>query len=66
VDWFNYLLPRVGREGLVTADKDEELNRISLGVVDSAARVAVHRVLDELNVPCDLVVTHITGPIIWR
>jgi hypothetical protein len=66
VDWFNYLLPRIGREGLVTADKDEGLNRIGFGVIDSTARVALERVLDELKVPCDLVVTHVTGPRIVR
>lgn len=62
VDWFNYLLPRLGVG--VTADKDESIDRIRFSVTSIAARDSVVRALAALPLPCDLVVVDLNGLVV--
>ena len=62
VDWFNYLLPRLGVP--VTADKDEALNRIRFSVITIQQRDSVVAALSKLPLPCDLVVVDLNGMIV--
>jgi hypothetical protein len=55
VDWFNYLLPRLGVP-FSFADKDEGINRIRLGAASVEARERLVSALAQLPLPCDLVV----------
>ena len=64
VNWYNYLSPRVFGDGVLEGDKDEVLNRIRYGVINSAARDQLVQRLLALHVPCDLVVIDSTTPAI--
>jgi hypothetical protein len=55
VDWFNYIIPRVG-EPISVADKDEAINRIHLYASSAEARDRLVAALEKLPLPCDLVV----------
>jgi hypothetical protein len=59
VDWFNYVLPRLGAP--VTADKDEALNRIRFSVTSVELRDRVVAALAKLPLPCDLIVVDLNG-----
>lgn len=59
VDWFNYLLPRLGVP--VTGDKDEVLNRVRFSVTSVELRDRVISALARLPLPCDLVVVDLNG-----
>lgn len=66
VDWFDYLTARTPvwqTEGITSGDKDEAVNRISYGVLDAAARDRLVHTLAGIELPCDLIVIKITGPI---
>ena len=66
VNWYTYLMrqPAVWEAGgLAMGDKDEVANRIELGVVDEAARARLTRALEGLDLPCDLVLVEVTGPL---
>jgi hypothetical protein len=65
VDWYNFLgTPVFDTPGLSSGDKDEVINRIHYGVVDSAARDRLLRTLSSIQLPCDLIAVEITGPIV--
>ena len=61
VDWYNYLMPKVFRGGVVLGDKSEGANRIVFGVVADSTRRRVVRELNALDIPCDLVHLEIRG-----
>jgi hypothetical protein len=63
VDWFNYLLPRLGVP-VNGADKDESLNRIRFSVITVEQRDSVVAALSKLPLPCDLVVVDLNGLIV--
>jgi hypothetical protein len=68
VNWYNYLSVKTSvwqTRGMVSGDKDESINRIHFGVVDSAARDALLHTLAGINLPCDLIAVEITGPIVF-
>ena len=60
-DWYEYLAS-VPKPGLVSADKDELLNRVNYGVRDATSLLALARTLQQLGIPCDLVVIRIEEP----
>jgi hypothetical protein len=67
VDWYNYLASRTPvwqTPGLTSGDKNEGINRISYGVADEAARDRLLRTLADVELPCDLIVVEVTGPIV--
>lgn len=67
VNWYNYLTVKTSvwqTPGMVSGDKDEVINRIHFGVVDSAARDALLRTLAGIDLPCDLIAVGITGRIV--
>lgn len=68
VNWFDYLVrtPIWRTPGMTSGDKDEVLNRIRYGVVDAAARERLLEALASAELPCDLIVVEITGPIELR
>lgn len=63
VDWYNYLVPRLGGEP-VTSDKDEVLNRVRFSVTSVENRDRVVGALAKLPLPCDLVVVDLGGVIV--
>jgi hypothetical protein len=64
VDWYNYLFPRLVPLGVTMGDKNEGLNRLEFGVKNEAARRKVKSALLALDVPCDLVVLSLHGPVV--
>jgi len=65
-DWYNYLGirgPVWQTPGVTTADKNEAINRIQYGVLDSASRTRLVSSLAGISLPCDLIAIEITGPI---
>lgn len=64
-DWRWYLEMRVGRDWY-TMDIDETRNHITFGFLKEEERSAFERRLLELDVPCFLVVTELTSPIVPR
>lgn len=67
VDWYNYLTIKTSvwqTPGMASGDKDEAINRIHFGVVDSAAREALLHTLAGIDLPCDLIAVGITGRIV--
>lgn len=67
VNWYNYLTvktPVWQTPGMVSGDKDEAINRIHFGVVDSAARDALLHTLAGIDLPCDLIAIEITGRVV--
>lgn len=66
VDWYNYLGirgPVWQTPGMTSGDKDEAINRIRYGVLDSASRARLVSSLAGMDLPCDLIALEITGPI---
>lgn len=66
VDWYNYLGirgPVWQTPGMTSGDKDEAINRIRYGVLDSASRARLASSLAGMDLPCDLIAIEITGPI---
>ena len=67
VDWYNHLNGVAGIwsiDGISSGDKDESANRITYGVVDSAAANRLLDVLARLDIPCDLIRVEIIGRIV--
>jgi hypothetical protein len=67
VNWYDYLTSKTSvwqTPGMVSGDKDEAINRIHFGVVDSAARDALLHTLAGINLPCDLIAVEITGAVV--
>lgn len=67
VDWYNFLgvrTPVWQTPGMTSGDKDEAINRIRYGVVDTVARETLLRTLAGIELPCDLIAVEITGPIV--
>jgi hypothetical protein len=67
VNWYDYLTIKTSvwqTPGMVSGDKDEAINRIHFGVVDSAARDALLHTLAGINLPCDLIAVEITGAVV--
>jgi hypothetical protein len=67
VDWYTYLSVRSPdwlSSGWVSGDKDEAINRIRYGVLDSAALDELRQGLAAMELPCDLIALEITGPAI--
>jgi hypothetical protein len=67
VNWYNFLGARTSvwqTPGMTSGDKDEAINRIRYGVVDTAARETLLRTLAGIQLPCDLIAVEITGPIV--
>jgi len=66
VDWFEYLTQKtsIGQMGIATADKDEGINRVHFGVVDSVAMNRLGNYLGGLDLPCDLVQVDVAGRVI--
>jgi hypothetical protein len=65
-DWYNYLTirgPVWQTPGITSGDKNEAINRIQYGVLDSASRTRLVSTLAGINLPCDLIAIQITGPI---
>jgi hypothetical protein len=63
-DWYDYLGihgPVWQTPGTMSADKNEAINRIHYGVLDSASRAGLIASLAGMNLPCDLIVIEITG-----
>ena len=67
VNWFNYLSqqsPVWSSPGMSSADKNEAINRIVYGTVDSASRLVLIEKLQALDLPCDLIRVDVTGRIV--
>jgi hypothetical protein len=60
-EWYRYLTARLEEPGLVSTDLDAARNRITIGVVDAAARRRLEARLTALGVPCFLVAIEV-GP----
>lgn len=68
-DWYLYLMQRTPLwqgGGIALADKDEVQNRLFYGAVDAAARDRIAATLGALNLPCDLALVGVTGPVSTR
>src|SRR5438105_7701025 len=64
VDWFDYILLDSSiwqTTGMTMADKNEETNRIDLGVETESGRRQLIAKLAALGIPCDLVQVRIAG-----
>lgn len=62
-DWRRYLdRHALGVQGLTSADIDEVQNRIVYGVENEPARERLNKVLQQFDLPCDLVSTSIVPP----
>ena len=64
VNWFNYLSQQSATwssSGLASADKNEAINRIVYGTVDSTSRLMLIEKLQGLDLPCDLIRVEVTG-----
>jgi hypothetical protein len=64
VNWFNYLSTQsslMSTPGMSSADKNEAINRIVYGTVDSASRLLLIEKLQALDLPCDLIRVEVTG-----
>jgi hypothetical protein len=66
LDWFNYFNSKVTSSGMVSADKDEQANRIRYGVIADSTRRRLVQALHALNIPCDLVLIGIESGIQLR
>ena len=67
VNWFNYLSQQStlwSNSGLASADKNEAINRIVYGTVDSASRLLLIQRLEGLDLPCDLIRVEVTGRVV--
>jgi hypothetical protein len=63
-DWRGYISLVLGwPDGLVIEDIDEFRNRLAYGVRDSAAAESVQASLEAIELPCELVIVEVTGPI---
>jgi hypothetical protein len=66
-DWGDYIgqrgLAGVRRDDIVMTDRDEMANRLVYGVLDRAARDRVAAALAALDLPCDLAIVGVTGPV---
>lgn len=65
-DWYDYLGirgPVWQTPGITSGDKNEAINRIQYGVLDSASRTRLVSSLAGIDLPCDLIAIEITGPI---
>lgn len=65
VNWYNYAVSQgvFDVEGVTLGDKNERLNRIVFGAVDTVAMKALAAALVDLDVPCDLARVVRVGPI---
>ena len=63
-DWRRYIDVAVGwPEGLTSSDLDEFRNRIAYGVRDEGIAASFGALLDSANLPCELVLIEVGGPI---
>ena len=64
-DWRTYIQVAVGwPDGLVSIDIDESRNRLSYGVRDHQAAESLAAAFEAANLPCELTIIEVTGPVI--
>jgi hypothetical protein len=63
-DWSHYLMNTAWTRGEITSsDIDEVRNRIVYGVVDEGAKSRLEMGLAARDVPCELVIVEVSGPV---
>jgi hypothetical protein len=63
-DWYRYIQPHINfSNGVSFTDIDEAANRLHYGMVSSEAMASLEATFQSLNLPCELVIVDVVGPI---
>ena len=64
-DWYRYIQPHINfSNGVSFTDIDEARNRLLYGMVNADAKASLEASMQSLNLPCELVIIEVTGPIV--